>query len=96
MKTLRMIIRLDCYGTAVKAMASMVRTSRNTIKKYLRIWNTLGISYEEFCSKSNNELALLFSVNSLSAPLNPRLEALEEKLRQPCMTTLKVHHACEN
>jgi hypothetical protein len=34
----------------------MVRTSRNTIKKYLRIWNTLGMSYEEFCEKSDEEL----------------------------------------
>lgn len=98
MKTLRTIIRLYCYGTSVKAIATMVCASRNTIKKYIRIWNTLDISYEGFCSKSDQELALLFSVNSLTAPANSRLEALEEKLpeyctrlRQPGMTTLKVH-----
>jgi hypothetical protein len=68
-----MIIRLYCYGTAVKAMVTMVRASRNTIKKYLRIWNTLGMSYDEFCEKSDDELALLFSVNSLAAPPNPRM-----------------------
>jgi len=98
MKTLRTIIRLYYYGTAVKAIANMVRASRNTIKKYVRIWNTLGLSYEEFCSKSDEELAHLFSVNSVTAPANPRMEALEEKLPGYCkklgkrgVTTLTLH-----
>ena len=98
MKTLRTIIRLYCYGTAIKSMETMVRASRNTIKKYIRIWNTLGISYEEFCEKSDEELARLFSVNTVSVPPNPRLEALEEKLPEYCkklgkrgVTTITLH-----
>ncbi len=57
MNTLRMIIRQYCSGTSVKAMGTIVRTSRNTIKKYIRTWSTLGMSYEEYCSKSDEELA---------------------------------------
>jgi transposase len=98
MKTLRMIIRLYCYGTAVKAMASMVRTSRNTIKKYLRIWNTLGISYEEFCDKSDEELARLFSINLSPLRPNSRMDEMERLLPEICkklkrrgVTTLMLH-----
>lgn len=98
MNTLRTIIRLYCYGTAVKAMATMVRTSRNTIKKYIRIWNTLGLSYDEFCTKSDEELALLFSVKVSTAAPNPRLEELElllpgycKKLSRRGVTTTQLH-----
>jgi len=98
MNTLRMIIRLYYYGTAVKTIATMVRASRNTIKKYIRIWNTLGISYDDFCSKSDEELSELFSVSPVSAVPNFRLEALERLVPDYCkrlskkgMTSLRLY-----
>jgi transposase len=58
----------------------------------------LCLSYEEFCDKSDEELARLFSVNTVPVPPNPRLEALEEKLPELCkklgkrgVTTITFH-----
>lgn len=38
MNKLRQIIRLYNQGTGTKRIHAMVSTSRNTIKKYIRIW----------------------------------------------------------
>jgi len=59
MNRLRQIIRLYCQGTGIKTIHGMVGISRNTIKKYVRVWHTLGITHEEFSAKGDSELAIL-------------------------------------
>ena len=74
----------------------MARTSRNTVKKYINKWDTLGLSYDEFQRKSDTELNLLFCIpEDVTAP-NPRRDELEALLPSICkelgkrgMTTLK-------
>ena len=61
MNKLRQIIRLYCQGTGTKRIHGMLAVSRNTIKKYIRVWHSLGISYEEFSAKSDGELSVLFA-----------------------------------
>lgn len=48
MNKLRTIIRLYEDQTGLKTIAALSRTSRNTVKKYVRKWNSLGMSYEIF------------------------------------------------
>lgn len=80
MQKLRQIIRLYCQGTGLKTIHSMVGTSRNTIKKYIRTLGTLGLSYDEFSSKSDSELSQLFSARPTSTKDNHRQEELEAML----------------
>lgn len=57
MQKLRQIIRLYCQGTGIKTIHGMIGTSRNTIKKYIRIWEGLNISHEAFSKKSDAEFS---------------------------------------
>lgn len=84
MTKLRTIIRLYEDRTGLKTIAEMSRTSRNTVKKYINRWNSLGMSYEEFQSRSDSELHELFCVNEEQSEPNPRMEALEAMLPSTC------------
>lgn len=93
---LRTIIRLYEDRIGLKTVSTMARTSRNTVKKYISKWNALGISYEEFQSKSDAELNMLFCITEDAAPPDPSREELESLLPSICkelgkrgMTTLK-------
>jgi hypothetical protein len=96
MNRLRTIIRLYEGGRGLKGIRSMSWTSRNTIRKYIRVWNSLRMSYEEFRHKSDSELNRLFCVKERAEEINPRMAALESRLPEICralggkgMTTLK-------
>lgn len=96
MSKLRTIIRLYEDRIGLKTISTMARTSRNTVKKYISKWNTLGISYEEFQGKSDAELNMLFCIPDDDTPPNPHREELESLLPSICkelgkrgMTTLK-------
>ena len=96
MNKLRTIIRLYEEQTGLKTISVMARTSRNTVKKYIRKWNTLSMSYEEFQGKSDAALHSLFCVPLLRVSTNPRLEELErlmpsiiKELGKKGMTTLE-------
>jgi len=96
MNKLRTIIRLYEEQTGLKTIAVMARTSRNTVKKYIQKWNTLGLSYETFQQKSEAELHDLFCVRAESVSSNPRMEELDSLMPEICkelskrgMTTLQ-------
>lgn len=80
MNRLRQIIRLYCQGTGIKTIHGMVGISRNTIKKYVRVWHTLGITHEEFSAKSDSELAILFTTTVAKTAGSPRMQVLESML----------------
>lgn len=84
MNKLRQIIRLYCQGTGTKTINGMVGTSRTTIKKYLRIWHELGITHEEFNSRSDSELAVLFNTKTAKTINSPRMQELELLLPEYC------------
>ena len=95
MNKLRTIIRLYEEQTGLKTIATMARTSRNTVKKYIHKWNSLGISYDDFQQKSDSELHGIFCIPVQSTPSNPRVEELERLMPDICkelgnkgMTTL--------
>lgn len=66
-----------CQGTGIKTIHGMLGTSRNTIKKYVRIWHALGMSYEKFCAHSDEELPVLFSAEPSAPTDNRRRDELE-------------------
>lgn len=80
MNKLRTIIRLYTERVGLRAIAEMARTSRNTVKKYVNIWNSLSLSYEEFIAKSDSELYSLFCVVESVTEPDPRMDALEAML----------------
>jgi hypothetical protein len=93
---IKVIIRLYEEQTGLKTISVMARTSRNTVKKYIRKWNSLFISYEEFQGKSDSVLYRLFCIPVPPLAYNPRLEELErlmpsiiKELGKKGMTTLK-------
>src|SRR4051812_40143408 len=47
MSILKQIIRLRSNGVALQTIAKAVNTSRNTVKKYLRLIEVKGLSYDE-------------------------------------------------
>lgn len=96
MTKLRTIIRLYEDRVGLKTIAVMARISRNTVKKYISIYQSLHLSYQDFQRMSDAELHALFCVKEAPAP-NPRMEALEErlpsiikKLSKKGMTTFKL------
>ena len=47
MSILKQIIRLRSNGVALQTIAKAVNTSRNTVKKYLRLIEVKGVSSDE-------------------------------------------------
>jgi Transposase and inactivated derivatives len=97
MNKLRTIIRLYEDRVGLKTIAVMVCISRNTVKKYIHIWNKLKISYDDFAGKSDAELHELFCVTGDPAAVNPRMEEfmsllpdMSKELSKKGMTTLKL------
>lgn len=96
MTKLRTIIRLYEERMGLKTIAVMARTSRNTVKKYIKTWNSLKMSFDEFQSRSDTELHDLFCITETPVMPNPRRETLEKllpeiskELGRKGMTTMK-------
>lgn len=84
MNKLRQIIRLYCQGTGIKTIHGMVGTSRNTIKKYVRVWNTLDMDFEAFSTRSDSELSVIFTTPVAKIHSSPRMRELEPLLPELC------------
>jgi len=83
MHKLRQVIRLHGQGKGIKSINSMLGTSRNTIKKYLQIFHTSGMSYEKFFDMNDGELFTMFQVKPSPKP-NQRQLDLENMLPELC------------
>ena len=95
MTKLRTIIRLYEDRVGLKTIAVMARTSRNTVKKYISIYQTQSMTYSEFQSKSDSELHALFCIKAETTPtermreLESRLPGIVKRLNKKGMTTLR-------
>ncbi len=89
MNKLRTIIRLYEEQTGLKTIAVHSRTSRNTVKKYIRKWNSIDMSYETFQQKSDAELHDLFCIEECPSTSNPRLEELDRLMPEICKSLSK-------
>ncbi|UCG28203.1 MAG: IS21 family transposase [Bacteroidales bacterium] len=75
MKKVRLIIRLYTEGVSKKTISEKSGCSRNTVKKYIRQFIALGMTFEELNKLSNTSLEELFK----SEPPSPgkKLETLK-------------------
>lgn len=84
MQKLRQVIRLYGQGKGTKSINSMLGISRNTIKKYLQVYHSSGISSEAFLAMSDEELSAVFLVSRPNAPKTERQQELELLLPGIC------------
>ncbi|MEN8226372.1 MAG: IS21 family transposase [Bacteroidota bacterium] len=74
MKKVRLIIRMYTEGVSKKTISEKSGCSRNTVKKYIRQFIALGMTFEELNKLNNTSLEALFKVEG--AVSNPKLEIL--------------------
>ncbi|GAB3416791.1 helix-turn-helix domain-containing protein [Niabella aquatica] len=72
---IRQILRLHTQGYSKLKIAAQTGISRNTLKKYLKKFNSSGLSFEEIGELSDKDLEDLF-VKQEDEPVNKKLQAL--------------------
>jgi len=72
---IRQVLRLHCQGYSKLAIAAQSGISRNTLKKYIKAFAAIGLSFDEINELSDKELEDLF-VKPEDKPLNERLRVL--------------------
>ena len=60
MNKIRQVLRCYASGNGTKSISSMLGTSRNTVKKYLHIYQKSGLTLEEILSMDDSRLCSLF------------------------------------
>ena len=86
MTKIKQILGSYAQGKGTKSISSTMGVSRNTVKKYLRDFQQLFISYEEALSLSDSELYQLFHGEKAKEKTTPnkRLADLEKLLPDYC------------
>ncbi len=75
MSKVRKVITLHHQGSSKVFISKYLSLSRNTVKKYIALYQLLNLSIEDIHQKSDTELEELFS-NSKSQNPSPRLQAV--------------------
>ena len=75
-KRIKNILRCYAAGMGIKEMASTFHTSRNTVRKYVRLFLSSGKSIEQFLSLPDGQLDELFgcTVSRHREPSSKRIE----------------------
>jgi transposase len=73
MKKVRLIIRMYTEGVSKRTISEKSGCSRNTVKKYIRQFIALGITFEELNKLNNTSLEALFKTED--AVSNPSLKS---------------------
>jgi transposase len=76
MSKLRQMLRLYAHGESKLKISDLTGVSRNTLKKYLKIYDRLGLSIADIEQKSDQELDHLFG-ETLLPELSDRYKKLE-------------------
>ncbi|GHT75996.1 hypothetical protein AGMMS50262_13010 [Bacteroidia bacterium] len=84
MHKIKLIIRLHGQGNGSRSISGKVHLSRNTVKKYLDIFRSSGMSYELFFRLSDKEVATMFFVSENQYAKSERQAALEKLLPELC------------
>lgn len=77
MSKVRKVLQLHNQGKSKLFISKYLSLSRNTVKKYIALYQLLNLSKEEISQKSDAELEELFS-NNKTRELTPRLKMLYE------------------
>ena len=68
MSKLRQMLRLFAQGESKLKISTLTGVSRNTLKKYLKTYERLGLNITEINKKTDHELDVLFGENVLPEP----------------------------
>ena len=75
MSKIRKVIKFHCSGKSKLFISSYLSLSRNTVKKYISLFEVLGLDFETINQKTDAELETLFSQNTVE-PISPKLQTL--------------------
>jgi transposase len=96
MSKLRQVIKLYCQHTGTRKISDAIGVSRNTVKKYIKKFQCLGISLAELNMMADKAIDELFNEEPIPLP-SVKLEKLiayfptaEKRLKQPGMTLQKL------
>lgn len=96
MSKLRQILRLYTQGEKKLKISTLTGISRNTLKKYLKIYLRLGLTPKDIEALSDRELDRLFGENTLPEPcekyktLEAFFPAIEKQLKRRGVTREKL------
>jgi hypothetical protein len=77
MSKIRKVIKFHCSGKSKLFISNYLSLSRNTVKKYISLFELLGSSFEAINAKTDAELEVLFSQNTVET-IDPKLQKLFE------------------
>jgi len=77
MSKIRKAIKLHCSGKSKLFISQYLSLSRNTVKKYISLFEVQGLTIEEINQKTDLELETLFS-HPPEESISPRLQKLYE------------------
>ena len=81
MNKIRKVIKLHCGGKSKLFISKYLFLSRNTVKKYISLFEVLGLSLESINQKTDAELDTLFS-QSTEEITTPRMQKVYEFFSQ--------------
>lgn len=88
MSTLKQIIRLRQAGVSLQRIARLTSTSRNTVKKYLRLIEVKGLRFSELLDKEDHEVdGLLADPDEVSDQRYAELETLFPYIEKELLRT---------
>ena len=65
MSKIRKVIKFHCGGKSKLFISDYLSLSRNTVKKYISLFEVLGLDFETINQKTDAELEVLFSKNTV-------------------------------
>ena len=84
MEKIRQVLRCYSQSHGTRSISSMLSISRNTVKKYLQVFQQSGLDYEQILSLSDQELSVMFHEKTKVKTENERLEELKLLLPEYC------------
>ena len=98
MSKIRKVIKLYSKGNSKLFISTYLSLSRNTVKKYISLFEASGKTKEEILANSDSELALFFSGGKEEA-VSPKLQELYDYIKKMERELKKVgvtiHHLWE-
>lgn len=76
MKQLRAVLRMHVQGHGKRAIAKHCGVSKNTVKKYIKLFVQLSLNWEEVNQMDDHELSSLFTA-TIREKDNDRLKAMK-------------------
>src|SRR5690554_1439410 len=77
MSKIRKAIKMHCNGKSKRFISQYLSLSRNTVKKYISLYESQGLTLEDINQKTDTELETMFS-HQTEEPISPKLQKLYE------------------